>query len=270
MNSQFILNYTGTKYKETKELDGIDFSKYDTIVEPFGGSFGFSRYLWQMKGMTDKRYIIYDLDTKLINFYKHIQTRIKDGTIDAFLKEYNDLIQLLADNCDLKKKYYSVIDRKLVKPYLQGQDEWILYMVEKNCLQSMIPKPLKKNKCVFLDMIEKTTFINKSFFDIDMSEYKSPTTLIYVDPPYLGEFNGDYKGHTKDVEQNIYRSILDLMNNEYKVLLVHISGGLIDIVFNEFRYFEYAKLYQLGNKKRVKHVVYYNDGWDNGGALIKK
>jgi hypothetical protein len=60
------------------------------------------------------------------------------------------------------------------------------------------------------------------------------------------------------------------MNNEYKVLLVHISGGLIDIVFNEFKYFEYAKQYNNICKKRVKHVVYYNDGWDNGGALLKK
>ena len=39
LNNQFILNYTGTKYKETKELYDVDFSKYDTIIECFGGSF---------------------------------------------------------------------------------------------------------------------------------------------------------------------------------------------------------------------------------------
>ena len=49
MNSQFILNYTGSKFKETKELDCINFDIYDTIIEPFGGSYGFSRYLYKMR-----------------------------------------------------------------------------------------------------------------------------------------------------------------------------------------------------------------------------
>lgn len=265
MNSQFILNYTGTKYKETKQLDGIDFSKYDTIIEPFGGSFGFSRYLWEMKGMKDKRYIVYDIDTDLIGFYKHIQERIKNGTIDTFLKEYNDLMTIFSDKCDMGRAYKS-LDVKLVKPYLQGLDEWLLYMIKKNCLDSIIKKPNKKNKLKFLDMIEKTTFINKSFFDVDMSVYKSPTTLIYIDPPYLDMYNCDYTGHTKDMEQNMYKNVLDLMNDNYKILMIHSSGGLIDMVFEKYIYFSYDKLYSM-SKKKVKHVCFYNDGWDNGGML---
>ena len=51
MNSQFILNYTGQKFEESKELDLIDFSKYKTIVEPFGGSFGLIRCLWEIKNL---------------------------------------------------------------------------------------------------------------------------------------------------------------------------------------------------------------------------
>ena len=70
MNSQFILNYIGQKFKETKELDNIDFSNYKTIIECFGGSFGFSRYLYEMKGLKDINYIIYDNDKELIDFYK--------------------------------------------------------------------------------------------------------------------------------------------------------------------------------------------------------
>ena len=34
------------------------FDNYETIIEPFGGSFGFSRYLWEIKNMKNKKYII--------------------------------------------------------------------------------------------------------------------------------------------------------------------------------------------------------------------
>ena len=40
-------------FKEKKNrmnLNDIDFSKYDTIVECFGGSFGFIRYLYYISG----------------------------------------------------------------------------------------------------------------------------------------------------------------------------------------------------------------------------
>ena len=84
MNSQFILNYTGQKFKETKELDEIDFSKYETIIEPFGGSFGFSRYLYEMKGLKDIEYIVYDNDEVLIDFYNYIKQLLIDDKFDDF------------------------------------------------------------------------------------------------------------------------------------------------------------------------------------------
>ena len=258
MNKQFILNYTGTKYKETKELDSVDFSIYDTIIEPFGGSFGFSRYLWEIKGYTDKKYIIYDIDTDLINFYKTIQEKIKDDTIDLLLEDYNNVVEIIKDKCqNTKYNKYEVLDRKEVKKYIEDLDPIIKYMINKNILSSIIPKPTFKKKVCFLDMFKNITFINESFFNIDMSPYKSPNTLIYFDPPYLSEYNDDYSGHHKNKEENIYKSVLDIFNDSYKCIMIHSFGFLINMVFEKYKYYEYTKIYSM-RKKKVKHIVYYN------------
>ena len=87
MNTQFILNYQGTKFKETKEIDHINFDNYDTIIEPFGGSFGFSRYLWEIKNMKDKKYIILDNNKELIDFYNFL----KETDIQKFLNDYKNI-----------------------------------------------------------------------------------------------------------------------------------------------------------------------------------
>ena len=46
--SKFVLDYIGNKYQETKKYIGNypNLDQYKTIIEPFGGSFGFSRVLW--------------------------------------------------------------------------------------------------------------------------------------------------------------------------------------------------------------------------------
>ena len=72
MNSQFILNYTGQKFKETKELDEIDFSKYKTVIECFGGSFGFSRYLYEIKELKDEIPKLDQLDVDMKEQFKSI------------------------------------------------------------------------------------------------------------------------------------------------------------------------------------------------------
>ena len=94
LNNQFILNYSGAKYKETKELYDIDFSKYDTIIECFGGSFGFSRFQYEIKELKDVKYIIVDNDKELIDLYNFIKNH-DDPNI--FIEEYNSIMQTIFD-----------------------------------------------------------------------------------------------------------------------------------------------------------------------------
>ena len=81
MKEQFILNWVGNKYEELKKdlkrsiIDRNSFDKYDTIIEPFGGSFGFIRYLYQVLDIKDKKFIVYDSDKDLIDFYNHLKNK---------------------------------------------------------------------------------------------------------------------------------------------------------------------------------------------------
>jgi len=70
---QFILNWLGNKYLESKQqfLD-YDFSKVKTVIEPFCGGLGFSRFLYEDKDLKNINYVFYDADEELINFYKNL------------------------------------------------------------------------------------------------------------------------------------------------------------------------------------------------------
>lgn len=47
VHKQFIINYVGNKFLESKKnINYDDFNNYQYIIEPFGGSFGFSRYIF--------------------------------------------------------------------------------------------------------------------------------------------------------------------------------------------------------------------------------
>ena len=91
---QSILNWVGYKYDELKKdlkrsiIDRKSFDEYDTIIEPFGGSFGFIRYLYQVLDIKDKKFIVYDSDKDLIDFYNHL----KKINISNFIDRYNGIL----------------------------------------------------------------------------------------------------------------------------------------------------------------------------------
>lgn len=252
MNSQFILNYTGQKFKETKELDSIDFSKYKTIVECFGGSFGFSRYLYEIKGLKDIQYIIYDNDKDLIDFYNHIKQLLIDDNFEDFINEYNSKMDYIKENFKYKD-HKTYITPKTTKEYIKNiENEQIKFMMNRNMLiHSRISIGYKK-KLKFLDMIKQTTFIYNQFNNQDLIEYNKEDTLFYLDPPYLGQDNNKYKDIKKITE--IFKTISYLVKNR-KTLFIHSYNFLLDEVFSKYKRMEYEKRYGSSGKI-VNHYVY--------------
>lgn len=252
MNTQFILNYQGTKFKETSEIDHIDFDNYETIIEPFGGSFGFSRYLWEIKNMKDKKYIILDNNKELIDFYNFL----KETDIEKFLNDYANI------NTTLLEKFKHGNDKTMVikKPTLEYIKKNIecphmRFVLQTNIDNRFVSRVCNKENSKFYDMIKETTFIHSTFQDYDLSKYNPQTTLIYFDPPYLGENNVWYS----DIKlaDKMYEKMITTFNNNY-CLFVHSYNFFINYVFDDYKYYEYDKKY--GNTRRiVKHVVYYNN-----------
>ena len=151
MNSQFILNYTGQKFKETKELNNIDFSNYKTIVECFGGSFGFSRYLYEIKGLKDINYIIYDNDKELIDFYNYIKQLLNDNKFDDFINKYNYIMDYIKENFNYKGHERLIVNKTTKEYILNIEDKYLKFMLLKNIFRGGRSTISHKEKLKFLD-----------------------------------------------------------------------------------------------------------------------
>ena len=252
MNSQFILNYTGQKFKETKELHEIDFSKYKTIIECFGGSFGFSRYLYEIKELKDIEYIIYDNDEELIEFYNYIKKLLIDNEFDEFINKYNDIMKDIFDRFKTGKDS-SQVNRNISNNYINELEinKYLKFIILKN-INTIIPRIYYKKKLKFLDMIKTTTFIHNNFNKKDLDKYDKDITLFYLDPPYMLEDNSSY-GNINDMK-TFYEDIIYLFENK-KTIFIHSYNYLLNYVFGKYKQFEYSKKYGK-SQKIVQHYVY--------------
>ncbi len=83
-----LVPWDGNKDREydTIKIHFPNMDDINTIVEPFGGSFSIIRHL--VTQYPDKRYIVNDIDTKLINLYKDMQN---DYTYEQIITELKAL-----------------------------------------------------------------------------------------------------------------------------------------------------------------------------------
>ena len=258
---QFILDYTGNKYHESKETEkiNINYDKYETIIEPFGGSFGFSRYLYEKKGLTHLNYIIYDYDEDLINFFNYFKDLINNGEHLAFIDEYNNEVKKMTENCIYEKnpRYLNI---KKVKNYLNlctQKNIFIMYLIKKNHQKQTMPScsPCLKKNCGFFELIKNATFIHSSFENIDNAILNDKKTFVYLDPPYIATDNSIY-----EVPFNI-NEIFKKMQHIFKTtdcLMVHQYNFLLCVVFEDKKQIQYEKRYGGTTKKKTKHVFFYN------------
>ncbi len=256
MNSQFILNYTGSKYKETKELDNVNFDKYDTIIECFGGSYGFSRYLYKMRNYKNKKYIIYDNNKELIDFYLCIQDLIKNNKLEDFLEKYKNQNDYLINNFSFNntKKLIGKTSKKYI---LSIEDKYLRFMLKQNCIRGGIVYNIYKSKLNkdFLEMFNNITFIHSDIININFTIYDKDKTLIYLDPPYLFEDNSFYKDISSITI--FYETIINLFKTN-KTIFIHSYNFLLNYVFKEYTFMIYEKKYRISNKI-LNHIVYYNE-----------
>jgi site-specific DNA-adenine methylase len=258
---QFILNYTGTKFLESKKLDtlNIDYDKFDTIIEPFGGSFGFSRYLWSEKNLKNKKFIVYDVDKELIDFYNHVKNLLINNKFQEFIDEYNKIQDTINEKyVDIEKKYVCGADQKYLRSFINDiENKYLLYMTKHNVLNCVLKKSVKKEKLDFLDMIVKTEFINKQFEEIDITSFDKEKTLIYLDPPYMMTDNTTYKcKFGTDELNNIFQQIFKLLD-ENNTIFVHQHNFLLDYILKKKMLLSYDKIYSA-TKRKTMHNVYGN------------
>ena len=250
-NAQFIINYQGQKYNETEEIRHIDFSKYDTIVECFGGSFGFSRFQFYEKGI-HRNYIIYDNDEQLIDFYNHIKGKVLDNEIDKYLKMYNDYCDIIVKRFTMPNKNKTLTKDALKYVETEIDDPFMRYWLMKNLKCSFILRVYPKKKINF-EIFKYAHFIHSDICDIDFSIYDKKKVLFYLDPPYLFE----ECNHYKENDSNFFERILHLFANNFNTIFIHTNTFVINHLFKKYKYDKYKKTYRNSNKK-TEHIVFYS------------
>ena len=252
--NQSIINYLGNKYNETKQhINQLDINKYDTIIEPFCGSFGFSRYVNKHYPNTERKYIFYDNSPELIDFLNHIKELVENDTINLFMEDYNNIIDDINGEYDFKYEGRRYLRKPLVKSYIDLIDcnKHIKYMLKLNVLNGAFCQPSHKQRIDF-DIYKQSTFINQSVNKLDLNVLNDKT-LIYLDPPYIQTYCKTYD----ERDGNIYDSIYDIFNSKSDVFMVYVFHPLVDSFYKPFKKEEYEKIYQT-IKKIVKHIIYSN------------
>jgi len=266
---QFIFNYTGNKFVESKNLK-INFKKYNKIVECFGGSFGFSRYLYiNDKVNKETTFDIYDIDGDMIDFFNYLKS-LNLEEYNKFIKDYNDFCGVVFNECSLvrpeteikKRENRKMVNRLEMIKYLNERCEdiptFIKYLVKHNATTTHFSCVAIKDNLdeKYFEMIKKCSFYNIKFEDIEYSKYDKKNTLFYLDPPYLLECNTFYKKMDKYDVDTYYETIMMLFKN-YKTYLTTSENWLVNKVFSKWKVDSYDKLYQINKTKRT-HVSYYN------------
>ena len=271
-NYDFYYPYVGGKNRDIKffesQLIEIDFKKIKYIVEPFGGSSALSRYLYFNKGLQDKKYLINDLDSQLIDFYKYVK---RYGS-KKLIEEYNKVIE------NLDKDKYKLLYEEYKTTTDKNRKLQLLFILSKLCFRTRlgllntrdgrakkkIDKPCEIDKFY---KNKKVEYSNKDFKEI-LNKYKdNEEAFIFLDPPYFDSFNSYYITYNKDRKTkdkviidntSIFIDILEFMKScKCKVMLIINSNKILEHIYKDFIKGDYDKIYQI-TKNKTKHLICTN------------
>ena len=260
--ADFYFSYAGNKRTEIKEfIELVDLNKYDNIIEPFGGSLAFSRYIYNVDNT--KNFFVCDINDELTyfcnNFYKNKDNIIKDclniinniNNKDDYLLYINDVKKI--DHNDFLNYYL------ILRTY---------YCIREGLYPTNHRKPQYKN------FNEKTNIVNKFFENVEykcqdymiyMEQFKDDEkALIFLDPPYINSFNDFYKNQNigikeqKNTFSTLWEYLYNFLNNcKCKFILIVNDNFFMQLAFSKWFYKKYSKIYQV-KKGKDNHNIFTN------------
>lgn len=252
----FYFSWYGNKKKECKHLrQWIDREKYDTIVEPFCGTFAFSLFCYYELGMKDATYVLRDNDKMLIDFLLDVKAH---GS-----KTYFDYANTIVCDSFTKDKHNAIVAKR--------NDDLKAWFYSKKCFQfrpllfphRQINKPFVRTKehervDAFLKL--PTVSIACQSYEQTFAQHKGKVrTLLFIDPPYLDSCNETYSAVTNEGGDGtaVYRDIKRLVeaDTEARALCVLNNNALMSLVFDGHVLHEYAVKYGNTGRKATHLIV---------------
>ena len=272
VNNQVLFSYTGHKKpKELKLFDKYigDINRFDKIIEPFCGHFGFSMYHYKnFKG----EFVLNDLNKIIIDIFKDV----KEGK----LKEYVDILEEFRKNRTYKGKYYKnefeerkrifLNNKELGKDLdLNNKKDFVLFKKFNymSCMFKIIESPIKYEAFEYLEDILKRVTLTTEDYKECINKYKDDEkALIYLDPPYLNSYNKNYnysKNKTNEQKEiidytQIYIDILKLLQDKTIKATFFFSlnkNAITEYIYKDFILEEYNKIYQTTKHKETVLII---------------
>lgn len=268
----FYFAYPGNKQKEIKEFINLfNIDVYNNIIEPFGGSLSFSRYIYHNIDINKKlKYYISDLNNDLVffcnNFYKD-----KNNIINDTINDINNI-----NNKDDYNKYYnnklSIDHKDFLKYYLFISK---FYQIRKGLYPSNRSKPKFKN---YINNTKLTDdfFINNEYkcldFRIYLEQFKNDErSIIFLDPPYISSDNSFYIDG-KNIKNKQCNEFWEYLYNylhscKCKFILIVNDNIFMKLLFKKFYKGEYYKRYENTkynkeddnySKNECNHIIFTN------------
>lgn len=265
MTSRFFFPYLGGKWGESRTIyNAVNLDDIDTIVEPFCGSCAFSLYGKIKEKITDKKYVLNDTDTHLIDFLKDV----KEGNLNTYIDYCNDNAQSYFDDIKL---WRAQVNNKT----FTGLNNWfVTKKLSRGHMLSRYSKNKDTNKHRFIDIDKyrkQEAFFKSGNVELSNVDYKEifdkytdvENALLFLDPPYFDSYNSMYCGfnqvsHTYDNDNTkMYVDIVKLLKScNCSVVMIISKNALTDYLFGDYVVGIYEHTYQL-TKKKTKHLIIY-------------
>lgn len=241
----FYIAYNGNKTNEIKNfINYFNIDDYDNIIEPFGGSLAFSRYIYNIDIDKKLNYHISDINEELIYFCNNIY-KDKENIIIETLKDINNIENKEDFNLYINNKK-NINDKDFLKYYLFL---YKYYMIRPGLYK------LNKAKPKFKDYNKKTLLSDEFFknneykyldFKINLEKFKDDErAFLFLDPPYVNSDNSFYRFNECE---NIWEYLYNYLNScKCKFILIVNDNTFMKIIFKNFYKGEYNKKY-LGTK----------------------
>jgi site-specific DNA-adenine methylase len=278
----FYFPYCGSKKGENLLIEPLvdQAGEFDKVVEVFGGSLAFSRWMYGVHG-DGLEYLCSDMDANLVSFCNAFP-RNKKEVMSAAIGKQNEIATSMNPKSAFKEYFDS-------GSQLVGQDKtvWELLFRKNSKNAKMGYFDPKRKMCAYRGYLKQTAqadafFLGREYkvqdFRVYLEQVKDdPKAFVYLDPPYLMDpivkggkrknINAHYAGFgtMKAAEKQlgiIYSYLLEWMKEcKCKYVLVHSDHPRL----REWCSMEqsiklgaqYPKYYSM-SKKWVQHIVLTN------------